>query len=470
MRLVVGNNDDERDHHTTIDLTEKTTHHHGGKRGHFYPNIKTCFVVVLLVASLIYNTRHCPMDMILISSSIDIEEKVEILPKEYIVPSETESFVVIEHSEDLASKSSSSLQVEVLPKEYIPSRIESFVIKHSEDLGYKTKTIFFGSESEKSSGCNLWTRDERKMNQHQTLKVPDDIYNSLQEYLVNLDKYKSLVDSFQAPVKDIRLAMGNENSKDICKSLRLHPNGLAGIFDSSSVDGTISNNILSFTPQSGFIEPLLTPLRHPKICFRYKRNLLNMGYLIHDFEHMCRNSIHRTSRTVLIDMGASLTFHGSSRDIQKTPAIYLTSIYEKFGIVFDHIYAYEIRNKSPDEVFKLVPDNLRSAYHWINIGVSAKKGSHANPLTMLLDSFNKNDFIVIKLDIDTAPIEVPLAKQLMENPNVFNGLVDAFYFEHHVALKELSSDWGRSTSGSVHDSLDLFTKLRQSGIPAHSWV
>lgn len=78
--------------------------------------------------------------------------------------------------------------------------------------------------------------------------------------------------------------------------------------------------------------------------------------------------------------------------------------------------------------------------------------------------------VVVKLDIDTSSIEVPLAKQLLESPEL-SKLVDVFYFEHHVYLKELGeSNWGASMVGTLQESLELFTGLRKAGVDAHSWV
>jgi hypothetical protein len=348
-------------------------------------------------------------------------------------------------------------------KEYKPSQLERFVVENSIELGYQTNTTRKGKwqEIDTSFGCNIWKRNIT--NKRQTLEVSREMSNLLDTYMSRLEEYYSLVDKLEIPVKDIRLAMGKDDNKDICKSLRAHPDGLDRFF---AKDKT---SMLSFSPQAGFIEPLLTPMRHPRFCFNSTKYILDMDYLIHDFEYMCRHSIHRTSRTVLVDMGASLDFH--FRRGKASPAVYLTSMYQKFGILFDHIYAYEIKKKDPDQVFQIVPDNLRSAYHWINIGVNTTRDSHANPLTMILNSFNQHDFIVIKLDIDTPQIELPLAEQMLENVEDFAGLVDAFYFEHHVALDELKPNWKKSMGGgSVHDTLHFFSKLRHAGIPAHFWV
>ena len=51
----------------------------------------------------------------------------------------------------------------------------------------------------------------------------------------------------------------------------------------------------------------------------------------------------------------------------------------------------------------------------------------------------------------------------------YHKLVDQFYFEHHVHLHELARAWGRSMTGSIKKSLELFQGLRRQGIPAHYW-
>ncbi len=118
----------------------------------------------------------------------------------------------------------------------------------------------------------------------------------------------------------------------------------------------------------------------------------------------------------------------------------------------------------------LLPNKYFASYHWINVGVSAEEGHKLNPLHSILKKFNEDDFIVVKLDIDTSSIEVPLATQLLEDKDdVYHRLVDQFYFEHHVHLGELASYWKKSMKGSVKDSLDLFYGLRKKGIAAHFW-
>merc|ERR1712150_225321 len=99
-----------------------------------------------------------------------------------------------------------------------------------------------------------------------------------------------------------------------------------------------------------------------------------------------------------------------------------------------------------------------------------EKGHKMNPLNSILRRFDEDDFIVVKLNIDSPIIESELAKQLLEDEDgIYAKLVDQFYFEHHVHLGELARYWGSGMSGSIQDSFNLFQGLRKKGIPAHFW-
>lgn len=148
--------------------------------------------------------------------------------------------------------------------------------------------------------------------------------------------------------------------------------------------------------------------------------------------------------------------------------MYITEIYKKFGFEFDHIYAFEINEKKPTDVYERVPEYLMASYHWINVGVSPEQGNKYNPWSSILRRYTKDDFIVVKLDVDNSAIENRLAHQLLENTNLTE-VVDQFYFEHHVSLAEMKAWWRRSMSGSIHESLQLFHDLREKGVAAHFW-
>ena len=82
-----------------------------------------------------------------------------------------------------------------------------------------------------------------------------------------------------------------------------------------------------------------------------------------------------------------------------------------------------------------------------------------NPLKSIISKYNEDTLIIVKLDVDTPDIEVPLAHQLLEDDNV-NKLVDHFYFEHHVFMREIASAWNSTMRGTIKDSFELMTSLR----------
>lgn len=163
--------------------------------------------------------------------------------------------------------------------------------------------------------------------------------------------------------------------------------------------------------------------------------------------------------------------------------------------------AFEIVPKDTKTVFeKNLPEKYFASYHWINTGkllhfglslnaiknsmnlkesyfvsikyiysgVDPTVGSKLNPLNSIVSKFNEDDYILVKLDIDTAAVELPLAKQLLEDDSI-NKLVDHFYFEHHVFLFELKPFWGRGMKGSIKDSFELMNGLRKKGVASHYW-
>ena len=120
----------------------------------------------------------------------------------------------------------------------------------------------------------------------------------------------------------------------------------------------------------------------------------------------------------------------------------------------------------PKAQLSRVPDQYLSAYHWINLPVDLSNSKLQNPWELLLQSFDEDDFFVGKLDIDTATVEHELGSGKLIK------IVDQFYFEHHICIKEMIPWWGRSISktSTMKDSLDVFQELRISGVVAHSYV
>ena len=317
------------------------------------------------------------------------------------------------------------------PQSYLPSDLENGVMNISRSqLHFDLVDI---------DECDLFLNKSRR-----------SMYRKYHQYAEMLGNYSLAVEAFTTGIDDIRLVDKGIHPK-FCDSLNL-----LHLFE----DGFLSrvNNIL--------LEPLLPPMRHPSFCEHRRKFSLNIDYLVHDFASICQN-MKPTSRTIFFDIGASLQYH-NARKRRANPAISLVDVYKRFGIKFDHYYAFEYTKLPSDEVFEKIPPDLLPSYHWFNVGVKSDPSSKFNPLNSILRRMREDDFIVIKLDIDTAAVELPLTRQLLKEP--FSKLVDQFYFEHHVRMKGLLYYWKKSAIGTLQESMDLFTHLRKSGIAAHSWV
>jgi hypothetical protein len=333
------------------------------------------------------------------------------------------------------------LQV-TIDSEYVPSSIEQYILDNSERLGY--------NESGDPLVCGLWTDPEVTADQ-------PDIHPNLHAYVAGLENYSQAIHSF-SPISDLMPSIIEHGTNEVCDTTRIHPDGHEGLFPA---------NLLSFI-DGEYMEPLLPPMRSPKFCWA-PGTLMSLDYLVHDFESFC-HKLRPHSNKVLIDMGASLDFHNNSTT--KPPMLEILELYEKFGFNFDHVYAFEVTPVDPKEVFEeLLPEKYMPSYHWINTGVNATESSKMNPLRSILKRFSEDDFIVVKLDIDTPFIEIPLVQQILEGgeDNIYHRLIDVFYFEHHVHLGELAREWDLTMEGTVKDSLDLFYALRKKGISAHFW-
>ena len=105
-------------------------------------------------------------------------------------------------------------------------------------------------------------------------------------------------------------------------------------------------------------------MRNPRFCDDTAKLALDIDYIIHDFEAMCLQ-LKPASKIILIDMGASLAFHAGGAQ----PVMTLMDRFEKFGLYFDQIFAFESTAQDPTNVYrKLLPEKYFSSYHWINTG------------------------------------------------------------------------------------------------------
>ncbi|KAL7564584.1 hypothetical protein ACA910_017929 [Epithemia clementina (nom. ined.)] len=231
---------------------------------------------------------------------------------------------------------------------YVPAMAERYLIDHANELGYNT------TGNDMAEGCKIWNDPNQA----------PEICTQLQAYLHDLDEYNQALEAFTGPqwmlgnsgnsssnsnatasdkVKDVRrlLTGDDENDYNICEQLELMPSAAghttrAAGGDLQSRFFSRSGGQLSRKLKSGWVEPLLPPMRHPNFCTIKKWNYLNLDYLVHDYAHICRR-LKPTSRVVLFDLGASTKFAGVS-----SASLRILQNFGKFGIPFDHIHAFEM--------------------------------------------------------------------------------------------------------------------------------
>ena len=218
------------------------------------------------------------------------------------------------------------------------------------------------------------------------------------------------------------------------------------------------------------IEPLAGLLRNPYFCLKGEEFLVDKGYLLipknvsKRMEHLPNN---RAPKAFLFDLGASLYTSGIGGASQQ----WFVDMYESKGIQFDGVYAWEASPHPPKEVWELIPGRLKPVYHWYNIPVNPVPGNTDNPLEYIKRTAVKEDYVILKIDIDNSDIEEELIQQLLVSNELLD-LVDDFFFEHHVDTKPMYPYWGHGSrlNKTLKHAYQVLTTLRNVGVLAHAWV
>jgi len=434
---------------------------------------------------------------------------------------------------------------------YIASTLEHYLLQQGAALGWNetmetnkketTKPIQRSNGNFSSSllaaGCRIWTNPHEAIVHPELYHLDDkdgsnttnntESQEELEAMSVNLRRYRQELQRYQQALADFEgyrnesthhdirreLTENDEQDYDICQKLEVPPiiadNGgqrddlQANFFASTSRLSSPSSpdhTLLSKTLQAGWMEPLITPMRHPDFCFQKTGNYANIQYLVHDFAHICRSQLRPKSRVVLLDLTGSRAKFATE--------VKLVRLYRKFGIPVDHVLAFEYRSDDMDitpnetaatnptsqgatntttskkrhrkDSFRLAPRQLQAAadlniaYHFRTATAETiLDPTHPqNPLQVLQQEYTPNDLILLKIDMDDPKLELALVRdQILQQPALWP-LIDQLYFEHHVHMREMApSAWKPSSmGGTILDSLQLFSELRSKGIGAHFWV
>jgi hypothetical protein len=167
------------------------------------------------------------------------------------------------------------------------------------------------------------------------------------------------------------------------------------------------------------------------------------------------------SQKILIDIGSSY-FESRNGNTAEIGTKWFYEYFKEKFIQFDRIIAYEYQKLQARRVWKELPEDVFPIYTFINAGIDAESGRF-NPWTMLEAIAKPNDYVVVKLDIDTPQLENALIRQLLDENNEARNLIDELFFEKHVSNKR------KPKKDELKYSYELFTKLRNYGIRMHGW-
>jgi hypothetical protein len=224
--------------------------------------------------------------------------------------------------------------------------------------------------------------------------------------------------------------------------------------------------------QSVAIEPLMGMLRHPQTCDDFVKHFLDKNYMVVEPWRAHNNrQLHteagRPPRNFFFDLGASTYNSGFGGASQS----WFMSVFEDVCVAWDGVWAWEAIQHRPHDVWRDIPGHLHGRYHWYNVPCSNETDSWANPWNTLLSVATPEDYVVVKLDIDTWQVENPLVDQILSTPALLER-IDEFFYEHHVRMEKIQEPWSTAVDKrlTAADSVDLFRRLREGGVHAHSWV
>lgn len=212
---------------------------------------------------------------------------------------------------------------------------------------------------------------------------------------------------------------------------------------------------------SNALRPILPSWLHGSL-FQHDQFVQDKSWLTLADKDMLRTS---TGKKMLFDAGGSYYDSGLGGASTK----WFVDEYAKRGIDFDKIVIWEAQKMDDKAYWAAVPDAVKPKITLYNgvYGVTDPKSSN-NPVSRLASECKEDDFCVLKIDVDTPPVEDAWLKQLLEGDEAKK--VDEYFFEQHVHGRMQPYGWGDAVQGQYADTYDALQKLRERGVRAHSWV
>ena len=259
---------------------------------------------------------------------------------------------------------------------------------------------------------------------------------------------------------------------------------------SSAIDENIFSSFVSSYDCNGkivqkrtWIEPLSHGLRHPRALCDGGADLVDRDYLLLDSHdefrspatkrhELCGGCVGRSCQNIYVDLGASTWNTGGGGPSQS----WFYDSYKRHGIEFDRLLLWEANPTPAAAIFSDLPKDVWHKYQYFNWPASSNSSDASSPLHIIKKIAKPGDFVVLKLDIDTPSVELPILRDLLNDPELLD-LVDEFFFEYHVLFGPMNPAWfgsenpnPRPTTETLADSYAVFRTLREKGVRAHSWV
>ena len=239
-----------------------------------------------------------------------------------------------------------------------------------------------------------------------------------------------------------------------------------------------------------FMEPLVSFLRSPRALsspeYSGQPDIMTKDWLLLPSAQELQMVKDRGGRIMYIDLGAG-QFSGGSGDPGGDGNGSLAWFSARLTQPIDEILAWEARIINPTQLWRGVPKHLVPRMRYFNVPVEWHPEAKFNPWRVLHElGIRTHDYVVVKLDVDNRFTELELIYQLIQMTERGNGLVDELFWEHHVAGSAMCCPklWGSkkqqgwskmrfnisNMDETLKGSYALFSRMRQLGIRAHSWV
>jgi len=232
-------------------------------------------------------------------------------------------------------------------------------------------------------------------------------------------------------------------------------NGFSKESTASSQEGVLNRRETTATTRSSVLSESVTAADRTKNHTTRTKNL------------DCAEPLHQN---IFVDLGASTWDAGIGGPSQS----WFYDSYKQRGIEFDRLLMWEAKETPVSEIFSSLPKDLWHKYQYFNWPASSNASDQSSPLNIIKKIAQPGDFVVLKLDIDTPSVELPIVRELLNDPKLLE-LLDEFFFEYHVSFAPMNPSWFGSenptiTKDTLADSYRVFRILREKGVRAHSWV